>query len=125
MMGRKVPTGFLAVLQNTKVWAAVAAAASIWSGVFFAPSNVTPEKKQELIQAAIWATSGVASAVIIALGYEGGKSVEGTVPEGYESALKVVAPPPGSVLAPLQPGESRTVTTSSAATPQDVFNEKL
>lgn len=87
---KKASGGFVAILAEGKVWAAIGAAALPWVVVFSSWTSVAPEQRAALLQTAIWATSLVVSAALAALGYQTGKEREGTVPEGYQSTSKVV-----------------------------------
>jgi hypothetical protein len=85
----KIPFGVIALLTDRKFWSALATLAASWTAVL--ASDVPPEHRAGLIQTAIWATAGIVGALIAAMGFEQGKALEGTVPEGYESAAKAAA----------------------------------
>lgn len=126
--GKKVPHGLMVALTDGKVWAAFFTCISVWVAIFMAPKDLPAEKRQNLIEGGIYATSGVVAAALVAMGYQKGKMLEGTVPEGYESVNKPQQPAaPVTVLPPatvISQGQTTLTPGPINQLPNDIYPQQ-
>lgn len=120
----RIPTGWMAVVSDPKVWGAIAGA----FGAYYAAKNMgadlPPDQRLQLYQTAMYSIGGVIIAVIAALGYQTGKLYEGAIPKGFvptggsPAATEIVS---SSSSAPLagQTTVTTTVPTQNASSVTD------